>query len=115
MVSEVYHPYHDIFPAIMSARGETFEALVRDAATSMFAAFDNRPDFLNLLFIEIVEFKSVHMRHMFETFFPKFMTLAQGFIEVAKQFMINSWLIKHIRKEFIQIWRDSRICPLIAR
>jgi len=80
-VLEAYHPYHDILPALETARGETVEAFVRDAATSLITALDKRPDFLNLMFIEIVEFKNRHIPELFKTFFPQVMELVQRFAE----------------------------------
>lgn len=66
----VYHPYHDIFPGLLAADGETIEEFVRNAIHSMVAAMHSRPDFLNLMFIEIVEFKSAHVEALFSHIFP---------------------------------------------
>jgi len=65
------HPYLEMIPAIESAQGETVEAYVRNAAHQMMNAIYRRPAFLNLMFIEIVEFKSVHIHELFETNFPR--------------------------------------------
>ncbi|MBC8497183.1 MAG: TetR/AcrR family transcriptional regulator, partial [Chloroflexi bacterium] len=65
------HPYGEMIPAIESAQGETLEEFVRDAATQMLSAINRRPDFLNLMFIEIVEFKSAHAHELFEALFPR--------------------------------------------
>ncbi len=78
---ETYHPYHDILPVLEIAQGETVTDFVRDAAASMVSALEKRPDFLNLMFIEIVEFKNQHIPHLFEAFYPKVGTLIQHFAE----------------------------------
>jgi AcrR family transcriptional regulator len=66
-----YHPYLEMIPAIESAQGETIKEFVRNAANQMMAAMQSRPDFLNLMFIEIVEFKSVHAQEVFTETLPR--------------------------------------------
>jgi TetR/AcrR family transcriptional regulator of autoinduction and epiphytic fitness len=66
-----YHPYLEMIPAIESAQGDTIEEFVRNAADQMMAAMQSRPDFLNLMFIEIVEFKSVHAQEVFAETLPR--------------------------------------------
>jgi AcrR family transcriptional regulator len=65
------HPYLEMIPAIESASGDTVEEFVRNAADQMMAAMARKPDFLNLMFIELVEFKSTHMREVFMENFPR--------------------------------------------
>jgi AcrR family transcriptional regulator len=55
------HPYHDVLPILSQAQGETPEALVRNAALRMMQALQERPGFLKMMFIELVEFKGIHM------------------------------------------------------
>jgi AcrR family transcriptional regulator len=77
------HPFLEIMPALLSAQGESVEALVRDAARRMIATLAERPDFLNLMFIELVEFKSKHVPQLFEMFFPPLLGFVQRFEQVA--------------------------------
>jgi AcrR family transcriptional regulator len=74
-----YHPLNDILPALQDAQGETVEGFVRDAAQRMVEGFGNRPDFLNLMFIELVEFNGQHLTLFFQKFFPQAITLTQRF------------------------------------
>ena len=76
------NPYLDIVPALEAAQGETTEALVRDAAAGMLAALKNRPDDLQLMFIEIVEFKGQHFPQLFENLFPQMIGFAQRLVQV---------------------------------
>ncbi|MFN2110954.1 MAG: TetR/AcrR family transcriptional regulator [Anaerolineae bacterium] len=76
------NPYHDIVPALEAARGETAEALVRSAAAGMLAALRNRPDDLQLLFVEIVEFKGQHFPELFESLFPQMIGFAQRLVQM---------------------------------
>jgi len=80
-VLEAYHPYHEMLPIIKNAQGESIEAFVHNAASGMIAALDKRPDFLNLMFIEIVEFGSRHIPQIFTKYFPLVMGIVQRFAE----------------------------------
>ncbi len=75
------HPYLEMLPAIESAHGDSIEELVRDAANQMLAAIYRKPDILNLMFIEIVEFKSAHTHELFKTTFPRGMQIVQRMAE----------------------------------
>ncbi len=76
------HPFLEMIPAIEAAQGDTIEELVHDSAVQMLAAINRKPDFLNLMFIEIVEFKSAHAHQLFEVAFPRGLQIVQRFEEV---------------------------------
>ena len=76
------NPYLDIVPALEAAQGATAEELVRNAAAGMLAALKNRPDDLQLMFIEIVEFKGQHFPQLFESLFPQMIGFAQRLVQV---------------------------------
>jgi AcrR family transcriptional regulator len=80
-VMETYHPYHEMLPVLQNAQGETVEAFVKDAVEGMVEALDRRPYFLNLMLIELVEFKSRHIPQMVNIFFPQVMDIVQRFAE----------------------------------
>lgn len=75
------HPVHEILPALSNAEGEDVEMLIRDAARRVVTAIGNRPDFLNLMFIELVEFKGQHLPGLVETLFPQSVEFAQRLLE----------------------------------
>ena len=77
------HPYLGVLPLLKAAQGETIEEIVRDAAHRMVGNLERRTDFLNLMFIEMVEFKGQHIPQIFQLVFPEIMEFAQRF--VAKQ------------------------------
>ena len=79
------NPYQDILPALAVAQGETTEELVRDAAGRMLAALEGRPDDLQLMFIEIVEFKGQHFPELFESLFPRMIGFAQKLVRMNGQ------------------------------
>ena len=76
-----FHPYHQVFPAILEAQGENLDLLVRDAIHRMAAIVEGRPDFMNLMFIEMVEFKSTHARQLFSSLLPEGMKLLEHLVE----------------------------------
>ena len=77
------HPFLAMLPAIEAAQGETIEELVRDSANQMLDAIHSQPDFLNLMFIEIVEFKSAHAQEMFSTAFPRGLQVVERFASAS--------------------------------
>jgi AcrR family transcriptional regulator len=77
-----HHPFLEVVPALQMARGESVEDLVRDAAQRMIAALSDKPDFLNLIFIELVEFEGKHVPQLFQLFFPPLMEFVQRFQQV---------------------------------
>jgi AcrR family transcriptional regulator len=74
------HPYHEVLPLMIAAEGDTLEEILRDAARRMVGALEKRTDFLNLTFIEVVEFKGQHMPQLFQVIFPQVMVLSQRFL-----------------------------------
>jgi AcrR family transcriptional regulator len=71
------HPILSLLPAIERARGDTVEAFVRDAAKLMVEAIFESPNFLNLMFIETVEFNNQHVHGLFKTLFPRGIRIAE--------------------------------------
>jgi AcrR family transcriptional regulator len=76
-VIEDRHPFFQIVPLLNSASGESIEAFARNAAHTLIAELGHHPEFLNLLLIEIVEFKGSHVPLIFEKMFPMLQQLAQ--------------------------------------
>jgi len=71
------HPYKQIIPVIAAAPGETAEEFIRNAAQAMVDELGRRPDFLKLMFIEIVEFNTQHISKLFEEVIPQILPLIQ--------------------------------------
>ncbi len=65
-----YHPYHEILPIIANTEYETIADLLHNAATLIDTTLSARPDIFNLMFIEMVEFKSQHLPELIERVFP---------------------------------------------
>ncbi len=71
------HPFFQIVPILNSVKGNTVEEFVRNAAHTLVDELGHHPDFLNLMLIEIVEFKGSHVPSLFGKFFPMLMPLAE--------------------------------------
>ncbi len=78
-VFQAFHPYHEVLPLIASAQGSSLEQMVQNAFQQMVQVVEGRPGFLNLMFIEVVEFKSVHTRAIFTHLFPQGLQIIQHF------------------------------------
>jgi AcrR family transcriptional regulator len=75
------HPYHEVLPILSEAQGDTPEALVRNAAQRMMQALQARPNFLKLMFVELVEFKGSHILDLQSAIFPQSAELIEQFTE----------------------------------
>jgi AcrR family transcriptional regulator len=77
-----YHPYREVIPAILAAPVETIEQFANDTIHRMLSAFHGQPEFLNLMFIEVVEFKSIHTQQLFITLMPQLNHILQKVIDM---------------------------------
>jgi len=71
------HPIFQIVPLLNWTEGETAEVFARNAAHTLIEELGQHPEFLNLLLIEIVEFKGAHVPIIFEKMLPMIQQLAQ--------------------------------------
>jgi AcrR family transcriptional regulator len=71
------HPYKQIIPLIAAAPGDTAEEFIRGAAQALVDELGRRPDFLKLMFIEIVEFNTKHIGGLFQEVIPQVLPLIQ--------------------------------------
>jgi AcrR family transcriptional regulator len=73
------HPYLQIFPVLQRAPGNTTEEFMRNAARMVQEELGRHPEFIKLMFIEVVEFNGRHFPKLFETIFPMALPLLQRF------------------------------------
>lgn len=76
-----WNPFHDVMPALVAAQGKTIEAFVWDAANRLVAQTQDRIDFLNLMFIELVEFKGKHLPQLVQNYFQNVLRFTERFLE----------------------------------
>ena len=78
------HPFREIMPTLLTTPGDNLEDFVRNAARLLFASLQDRTDYLNLMFIEIVEFRSVHVSKLFNLLFPMGVEIAQRMQNIGR-------------------------------
>ena len=71
------HPYHQIVPLLASAGGDTVDEFLSNAARLLVDALGDNPDFLNIMLIEIVEFKAKHVPDLFEALLPQILQIGR--------------------------------------
>lgn len=76
-ISLEVHPIHTILPALEANEGDTVEEFVHRSADQMFTSLSEGEDFLNLMFIEAVEFKGRHFPAIFQEMFPRALAFGQ--------------------------------------
>jgi AcrR family transcriptional regulator len=93
------HPFLQVLPALNSVQGDTPEQLVRNAAGTLVEELRRRPAFLNLMLIEIVEFKARHVPILFQSFLPlaaplvrRLSPLQAGVREIPPMVLVRAFL-----------------------
>jgi AcrR family transcriptional regulator len=79
-----YHPYHDVMPVLISAEGETVEQVVGNTIKQMIQALGDRPDFMNLMFIEVVEFNSEHVGELASSLRPYQLEIVERIVQLDR-------------------------------
>jgi AcrR family transcriptional regulator len=72
-----YHPINELLPALDQASGGSAESLLRNAAQRIGDRISGRPEFLNLFFSEMVEFKGRHIPLLLSAFMPRIMVFSE--------------------------------------
>jgi Transcriptional regulator len=73
------HPFQQILPILLKTPADDIEQFVRKAARTMVHELGKRPDFIKLMFIEIVEFNGRNMPNMLDQVLPQALPLIKGF------------------------------------
>ncbi len=73
------HPFQQILPVLLNTPAEDVESFVRNAARTMVSELGKRPDFIKLMFIEIVEFNGRNMPNMLDHVLPQVLPLMEKF------------------------------------
>ena len=84
------HPYKQILPAILAAQGETVEEFFRNAFQIVISELDKRPEFVNLFFIELVEFKGKHGSLLLKEVAPKALPVFEKLIKSRKSLRVTN-------------------------
>lgn len=78
------HPYKRILPLILAAQGDTAEEFIHDAAQALVSELGKQPDFLKLMFIEIIEFDGKHVNLFMSEIVPQILPVFEKLAKVRK-------------------------------
>jgi AcrR family transcriptional regulator len=106
------HPYHEIFPVLMAAQGETIAEVMRSAAMGLIHELLKRPDLLNLMFIEIVEFNSRHIPDLYQAILPEIFGI--GKILAGKRGRLREIPMNILIRSFAGLFFSYYITGLLA-
>src|SRR6185369_15542118 len=84
------HPYKKILPAIIAAEGDDFGEFFKNAFHLIISELGERPEFVNLMLIELVEFKGKHGSVMLREIAPKMLPVFERVIKSRKDLRINN-------------------------
>ena len=71
------HPFFQIVPLLIAAPGDTAEEFVHNAAHTLVDELARRPEFLNLMLVEMVEFKAKHVPTVYKKLYPMLLPVVQ--------------------------------------
>jgi len=78
------HPYKKVLPAILEAQGDSAEEFFKNAMHLIVAELGEEPYYLNLMFIEFVEFKGKHASSMLREIAPRILPVMEQIIKTRK-------------------------------
>ncbi|MBN2116347.1 MAG: TetR/AcrR family transcriptional regulator [Anaerolineales bacterium] len=78
------HPYKRILPLILAAEGDTAEEFIHNSAQALVSELGKQPDFLKLMFIEIVEFDAQHVNLFMDEIVPQILPVFEKVAKVRK-------------------------------
>jgi AcrR family transcriptional regulator len=84
------HPYRKILPAILSAEEENLDEFFRNAFHIIINELGERPEFVNLMLIELVEFKGKHGSVMLREILPKILPVFEKVIKSRKNLRVTN-------------------------
>lgn len=83
------HPYKRVLPLILAAEGETGEELFGNAFHIVINELGQQPEFINLMFIELVEFKGKHGAAMLREIAPKVLPVFERVVKTKKDLRVT--------------------------
>ncbi len=84
------HPYKRILPLILEVEGDTGEEFFGNAFRIVVNELGKQPEFINLMFIELVEFKGKHGSVMLREIAPKVLPVFEKVIKARKDLRITN-------------------------
>lgn len=84
------HPYKTLLPALLAADGKTLEEFFKNAFHLFVSELGSRPEYFNLMFIELVEFKGKHGALILREIAPKVLPLIERVIRGRKGLRVTN-------------------------
>src|SRR4030095_10371052 len=84
------HPYKVILPAIIAADGEKLEDFFKNAFHLIISELGKQPEFINLMLIELVEFKGKHGAVILKEIAPKILPIFERVIKARKDLRVTT-------------------------
>ena len=84
------HPYKKILPAILAAEGENLGEFFKNAFHLIISELGARPEFVNLMLIELVEFKGKHGAVLLREIGPKMLPVFERVIKSRKDLRVSN-------------------------
>lgn len=84
------HPYKKILPAIIEAEGDNLGEFFKNAFHLIISELGARPEYVNLMLIELVEFKGKHGSVMLREIAPKMLPVFERVIKSRKDLRVSS-------------------------
>jgi AcrR family transcriptional regulator len=84
------HPYKKILPLILAVDGETPEEFFRSAFQIVIRELGEQPEFINLMFIELIEFKGKHGSIMLREIAPKILPVFEKIVKSMKGLRVHN-------------------------
>jgi AcrR family transcriptional regulator len=84
------HPYKKLLPSILAHEGENLEEFFKNALHAFISELGDRPEYLNLLFIELVEFKGKHGALLLREIAPKVLPVMERIVKGRKDLRVTN-------------------------
>lgn len=84
------HPYKKILPLVLAVEGDTAEEFFGNAFRIIITELGKQPEFINLMFIELVEFKGKHGAVMLREISPKVLPVFKRIVKSMKGLRITN-------------------------
>jgi len=84
------HPYKKILPLILAVEGETAQEFFSNAFRIVITELGKQPEFINLMFVELVEFKGRHGSVMLREIAPKVLPVFEKIVKNKKGLRVTN-------------------------
>ena len=84
------HPYKKILPLVIAVEWETPEQFFRSAFHIVIRELGERPEFINLMFIELVEFKGKHGSAVLREVAPRVLPVFEKIVKAMKGLRVRN-------------------------